>query len=194
VPPLGFAIAQLAGIYILAETTEGLVVVDMHAAHERIVYEKLKASFDDNSIVSQPLLVPATIAVSETEADRAEQAGDLFARLGLMIDRGGPTNLRIRQIPALLKQADAEALIRDVLSDLQESGSSNRIEETCHEMLATMACHHSIRANRTLTLPEMNALLREMESTDRADQCNHGRPTWTTISIADLDRQFLRGQ
>jgi len=193
-PPLGFAIAQLAGIYILAENAEGLVVVDMHAAHERIVYEKLKASFSEKSIVSQPLLVPATIAVSESEANLAEEAGEIFSRLGLLIDRSGPTSLLIRQIPALLKQADAEALIRDVLSDLQDSGSSNRIEDTCHEILATMACHHSIRANRKLTHPEMNALLREMESTERADQCNHGRPTWTTISIADLDRQFLRGQ
>ena len=194
VPPLGFAIAQLAGIYILAENADGLVVVDMHAAHERIVYEKLKASFDEKSIVSQPLLVPATIAVSESEANRAEEAGEVFSRLGLRIDRGGPTSLLIREIPALLKQADAEALIRDVLSDLQESGTSNRIEDTCHEILATMACHHSVRANRTLTHPEMNALLREMESTERADQCNHGRPTWTSISIADLDRLFLRGQ
>jgi DNA mismatch repair protein MutL len=194
VPPLGFAIAQLAGIYVLAENADGLVVVDMHAAHERIVYEKLKTSFDAKTIVSQPLLVPATIAVSESEADRAEEAGEVFSRLGLLIDRGGPTSLLIRQIPALLKQADAEALIRDVLSDLQESGSSNRIEDTCHDILATMACHHSVRANRKLTHPEMNALLREMESTERADQCNHGRPTWTTISIADLDRLFLRGQ
>jgi DNA mismatch repair protein MutL len=194
VPPLGFAIAQLGGIYILAENAEGLVVVDMHAAHERIVYEKLKASFDDMSIVSQPLLVPVTISVSEAEADRAEEATEVFARLGLTIDRSGPTSLCIRQIPALLKQADAEALIRDVLSDLQEAGSSNRIEDTCHDMLATMACHHSIRANRVLTLAEMNALLREMETTERADQCNHGRPTWTAISIADLDRLFLRGQ
>jgi DNA mismatch repair protein MutL len=194
VPPLGFAIAQLAGIYVLAENADGLVVVDMHAAHERIVYEKLKTAFDAKSIVSQPLLVPATIAVSESEADRAEEAGEIFAQLGLLIDRGGPTSLLIRQIPALLKQADAEALIRDVLSDLQESGSSNRIEDSCNDILATMACHHSVRANRKLTHPEMNALLREMESTERADQCNHGRPTWTTISIADLDRLFLRGQ
>jgi len=194
VPPLGLALAQLAGIYILAENANGLIVVDMHAAHERIVYEKLKTSFDEKSIVSQPLLVPATIAVSESEANLAEESGDVFAQLGLLVDRGGPTSLLIRQVPALLKQADAEALIRDVLSDLQESGTSNRIEETCHEILATMACHHSIRANRALTHPEMNALLREMESTERADQCNHGRPTWTTISIADLDRLFMRGQ
>ncbi len=194
VPPLGFAIAQLGGIYILAENAAGLVVVDMHAAHERIVYEKLKASFDDTSIVSQPLLVPLTVAVAEAEADRAEEAAEIFARLGLTIDRSGPASLCIRQVPALLKQADAEALIRDVLSDLQESDGSNRIEDTCHDMLATMACHHSVRANRVLTLAEMNALLREMETTERADQCNHGRPTWTTISIADLDRLFLRGQ
>ncbi len=194
VPPLGFSIAQLAGIYILAENAAGLVVVDMHAAHERIVYEKLKASFDDKSIVTQPLLVPATIAVSESEADLAEASADIFSGLGLSVDRGGPTSLLIREIPALLRQADAEALLRDVLSDLQESGSSNRIEDTCHEILATMACHHSVRANRTLTQPEMNALLRQMEATEHADQCNHGRPTWTSISIADLDRLFLRGQ
>jgi DNA mismatch repair protein MutL len=194
VPPLGFPIAQLGGIYILAENADGLVVVDMHAAHERIVYEKLKKSFDKKSIVSQPLLVPVSIAVSESEANRAEEAAEIFAQLGLLIDRSGPTSLLIRQLPALLKQADAEALIRDVLSDLQESGSSNRIEDSCHEILATMACHHSIRANRALTQAEMSALLREMESTERADQCNHGRPTWTTISIADLDRLFLRGQ
>ncbi len=194
VPPLGYAIAQLAGIYILAENADGLIVVDMHAAHERIVYEKLKASFDKVSIVSQPLLVPVTIAVAESEADRVEDAAEIFARVGLIIDRNGPTTLRISQIPALLKQADAEALVRDVLSDLQESGGSDRVEATCNEILATMACHHSIRANRSLTLAEMNALLREMETTERADQCNHGRPTWTSISIADLDRLFLRGQ
>ena len=194
VPPLGFALAQLAGIYILAENANGLVVVDMHAAHERIVYEKLKSSFNEKSIVSQPLLVPATIAVSESEANLAEESGEVFAQLGLLVDRGGPTSLLIRQVPALLRHADAEALIRDVLSDLQESGTSNRIEETCHEILATMACHHSIRANRALTHPEMNALLREMESTERADQSNPGRPPWPTISIADLDRLFMRGQ
>jgi len=194
VPPLGYSIAQLAGIYILAENANGLIVVDMHAAHERIVYEKMKTAFERQSVVSQPLLVPATIAVAESEADRAEESGDLFSRLGLVVDRSGPASLLIREIPALLRQADAEALIRDVLADLQESGTSNRIEDTCHEILATMACHHSVRANRTLTHPEMNALLREMETTERADQCNHGRPTWTSISIAELDRLFLRGQ
>jgi DNA mismatch repair protein MutL len=193
-PPLGFAIAQLSGIYILAENAGGLVVVDMHAAHERIVYEKLKGAFDDKEIVRQPLLVPTTVSVSEPEADLAENSAALFARLGLVVDRRGPSSLVIREVPALLKQGDAESLLRDVLSDLEDSGSSNRVEDTCHDILATMACHHSVRANRAMTIPEMNALLRKMESTERADQCNHGRPTWTSISLAELDRLFLRGQ
>lgn len=193
-PPLGLAIAQLGGVYILAENAEGLIVVDMHAAHERITYEKLKLAFDREDVVSQPLLVPVSIAVSDKEAALAEGAVEVFSRLGLSVDRNGPTNLVIREIPALLKQADAEALIRDVLSDLAADGQSNRVEDSCHEILSTMACHHSIRANRSLTIAEMNALLREMEVTDRADQCNHGRPTWTAISMADFDRLFLRGQ
>ena len=194
VPPLGFAIAQLSGVYILAENAEGLVVVDMHAAHERIVYEKLKISFDDKKITRQPLLVPTTVSVSEAEATLAEESAELFQQLGLCVDRSGPSSLLIREVPAMLKQGDAEALVRDVISDLRESGTSNRVEDTCHEILATMACHGSIRANRSLTIPEMNAVLREMETTERADQCNHGRPTWTNISLADLDRLFLRGQ
>ncbi|MEX2123184.1 MAG: DNA mismatch repair endonuclease MutL [Woeseia sp.] len=194
VPPLGFAIAQLAGIYILAENASGLVVIDMHAAHERIVYEQLKNAFDKNNIVRQPLLVPVPIAVTESEAACAEEAGDIFTKLGLAVDRAGPTTVVVREIPALLKQSDAEALVRDILSDLQESGMSNRVEDSCHEFLATMACHHSVRANRMLTVPEMNALLREMERTEKSDQCNHGRPTWTTVSLTDLDRLFLRGQ
>jgi DNA mismatch repair protein MutL len=193
-PPMGFAIAQLSGIYILAENSEGLVVVDMHAAHERIVYEKLKNSFDDKEVIRQPLLVPTSVSVSESEASLAEESSELFQKLGVSVDRQGPTSIVIREVPALLKQGDAEALVRDVLSDLQESGTSNRVEDTCHDILATMACHHSIRANRAMSVPEMNALLREMEATDRADQCNHGRPTWTAISLADLDRLFLRGQ
>ncbi len=193
-PPLGFAMAQLCGIYILAENDDGLVVVDMHAAHERIVYEKLKRSFDDKAVVRQPLLVPEGIAVSEAEATLAEEHAATFGRLGLVVERSGPGSLAIREVPALLRQGDAESLVRDVLADLGESGTSNRIEDTCHDILATMACHHSVRANRQMTVPEMNAVLREMEATDKADQCNHGRPTWTTISLADLDKLFLRGQ
>ncbi len=194
VPPLGFAIAQLAGVYVLAENADGLVIVDMHAAHERIVYEKLKRSFDTEEIVRQPLLVPVTIAVSESEAALADEQADQFSRLGLVVSPGGPTSIVVREVPALLNQADVEGLVRDVLSDLQGAGRSNQVEDACHELLATMACHHSIRANRSLTLDEMNALLREMETTDRADQCNHGRPTWTNISMAELDRLFLRGR
>lgn len=194
VPPLGFAIAQLSGVYILAENADGLVVIDMHAAHERVVYEKLKTSFDDKQITRQPLLVPTTVSVSEAEAALAEDSAELFQQLGLGVDRSGPSSLLIREVPALLKQGDAEALVRDVISDMQESGTSNRVEDTCHDILSTMACHGSIRANRAMTIPEMNALLREMESTERADQCNHGRPTWTNISLAELDRLFLRGQ
>jgi len=193
-PPLGFAIAQLSGVYVLAENAGGLVIVDMHAAHERIVYEKLKRSFDSKEIVRQPLLVPLTIAVSDSEATLAEENAEIFARLGLVISRSGPSGIVIREVPALLNQGDVEGLVRDVLSDLQGSGRSNQVEDACHELLATMACHHSVRANRTLSHDEMNALLREMETTDRADQCNHGRPTWTTVSMNELDRLFLRGR
>lgn len=194
VPPLGFAIAQLAGTYILAENARGLVVVDMHAAHERILYERLKNAFERQDIVSQPLLVPASVAVSESEAALAEEAAPLFRRLGLEVQRSGPTTVVVREVPALMKQSDVESLVRDILSDLQDSGISHRVEERCHELLATMACHHSVRANRALTTAEMNALLREMETTDKSDQCNHGRPTWTTVSLSELDRLFLRGQ
>ena len=194
IPPLGFAVAQLAGVYILAENREGLVVVDMHAAHERILYEQLKHGFDDKAVVRQPLLVPETVAVAESEANLVEQSAEMLEQLGLVIDRAGPTSLVVREVPALLRNADAAALLRDVLSDIAQAGRSNRVEDACHELLATMACHHSVRANRSLTLAEMNALLREMESTDRADQCNHGRPTWTAISMAELDKLFLRGR
>ncbi len=194
VPPLGFAVAQLAGVYILAENKDGLVIVDMHAAHERITYEKLKASFDDRSLVRQPLLVPETLAVAENEADLVEQQGAALEAFGLVVDRSGLTTVTVREVPALLRNADVESLLRDVLSDLAESGRSNRVEDASDEFLATMACHHSVRANRLLSVDEMNALLREMESTDRADQCNHGRPTWTTITMSELDRLFLRGR
>ena len=194
IPPLGYALAQVAGVYVLAENADGLVIVDMHAAHERILYEKLKQGFDDKAVVRQPLLVPASVAVAQNEADLVEENAALFEELGLVVDRSGPTGLVIREMPALLRSADAEGLLRDVLADLAQSGRSNRVEDMCHDLLATMACHHSVRANRSLTLQEMNALLREMEATERADQCNHGRPTWTAISMAELDKLFLRGQ
>jgi len=194
VPPLGFAVAQLAGIYILAENRDGLVVVDMHAAHERIVYEKLKRGYEGRSLVRQPLLVPEVINVAESEASLVEHSGQLLEQLGLVVDRSGPTSLTVREVPALLKGADVESLLRDVLSDLSESGQSNRIDDVSDDYLATMACHNSVRANRQLTLEEMNALLREMENTERADQCNHGRPTWTAITLTELDRLFLRGR
>jgi DNA mismatch repair protein MutL len=194
IPPLGFALGQLAGVYILAENSNGLVIVDMHAAHERIVYEKLKRGFDAKTVVRQPLLVPVSMVVAQSEADRAEQSLEILESLGLVVDRTGPTKLVVRELPALLRHSDAEALMRDILADLAEAGDSNRIEHTCHDYLATMACHYSLRANRRLTIDEMNSLLREMEGTDRADQCNHGRPTWTAISMAELDRLFLRGR
>jgi len=194
IPPLGFALAQLSGVYILAENEDGLIVVDMHAAHERITYEKLKNSFDDKSLVRQPLLVPVTVAVAENEADMVEDSAVWLEEIGLIVDRAGPTSLVVREVPALLKNSDVESLLRDLLADLAEAGRSNRMEDISHDYLATMACHHSVRANRQLTIEEMNALLREMESTERADQCNHGRPTWTAISMAELDRLFLRGQ
>jgi len=194
VPPLGFAVAQLAGVYILAENKDGLVIVDMHAAHERITYEKLKKSYDGRDLVRQPLLVPESISVAESEANLVEQSGDALAQFGLVVDRSGPTLLTVREVPALLRNADVESLLRDVLADLAESGRSSRVDDASDDLLATMACHHSVRANRLLSGDEMNALLREMEATERADQCNHGRPTWTTITMSELDRLFLRGR
>ena len=194
VPPLGYAVAQLHGIFILAENQQGLVVVDMHAAHERITYERLKQSWSDDKVRSQPLLVPVSLAVSSREADFAEQQPEVFSRLGFMVDRAGPETLVVREVPAMLRDSDSEAMVRDVLSDLLAQGSSERIEQKLDELLSTMACHGSVRANRRLTIPEMNALLRDMEATERSGQCNHGRPTWTQMSLKDLDRLFMRGQ
>src|SRR5690606_9121243 len=193
-PPLGFAIAQLHGIYILAENADGLVVVDMHAAHERIGYEKLKAAHDGAGLRTQPLLVPSSLAVSEHEAEVAEREAETLAQLGFEVQRSGPQSLLLRSVPALLAHGDVEALLRDVLADLREHGTTRRIAETRDELLATMACHGAVRANRRLTIPEMNALLREMEATERSGQCNHGRPTWTRFSLAEMDRWFLRGR
>lgn len=194
IPPLGFAIAQLKGIYILAENRHGLIVVDMHAAHERITYERLKMLFHDRNLVAQPLLVPASLAVSQGEGDCAEQHRELFSRLGFSIDRAGPETLLVRSVPALLKVSAVDQLVRDVLSDLKEYGSSRRIEGHVDEILATMACHGSVRANRRLSIDEMNALLRDMERTERGGQCNHGRPTWAQIDLPELDRLFSRGR
>lgn len=194
VPPLGFALAQLGGIYILAENANGLVLVDMHAAHERITYERLKAAYDLEDIRRQPLLLPITLAVSRREAEAAGEAREQLARLGLELDQVGPESLRVRAIPAMLASADVAQLIRDVLGDLLEFGSSLQVETHVNEMLSTMACHSSVRANRRLTLDEMNSLLRDMERTERSDQCNHGRPTWVQMTIGELDRLFKRGR
>ncbi len=193
-PPLGYAIAQLHGIYILAEAADGLVVVDMHAAHERIGYEKLKRAHDDAGLRTQPLLVPQSVAVSEREADVAEREAQTLATLGFELTRSGPQSLLLRSVPALLADGDVEALLRDVLADLREHGASRRIAEKRDELLSTMACHGAVRANRRLTLPEMNALLREMEATERSGQCNHGRPTWTRFGLGEIDHWFLRGR
>lgn len=194
IPPLGYAVAQLKGVYILAENAQGLVVVDMHAAHERITYERLKHAMASEGLRGQPLLVPESIALSQREADCAEEHGEWFQRLGFELQRLGEETVAIRQIPALLKQAEATQLVRDVLADLLEYGTSDRIQAHLNELLATMACHGAVRANRRLTIPEMNALLRDMEQTERSGQCNHGRPTWTQLSMDQLDKLFMRGQ
>jgi len=194
VPPLGFAVAQLHGIYILAENAEGLVVVDMHAAHERITYEHLKNSMAADNVRSQPMLVPVSLAVSQKEGDCAEEFAETFEKLGFELNRLAPEKLAIRAVPSLLKDSNVEQLVRDVLSDLLEHGSSQRIETEMNEILSTMACHGSVRANHRLSIPEMNALLRDMERTERSGQCNHGRPTWIELSVSDLDKFFLRGQ
>lgn len=194
IPPLGFAIAQLKGIYILAENANGLIIVDTHAAHERITYERMKQQCAANNIQSQPLLVPQSIAVSEKEANYAEENDTLFKKLGFELQRAGPESLLIKQIPVMLNRADVEVLVRDVLSDLIEFGMSERISHKMNEILGTMACHGSVRANRKLSIAEMNALLRDMEATERSGQCNHGRPTWTQLSLKELDSLFMRGQ
>ncbi len=192
--PLGHAVAQIHGIYILAENRQGLILVDMHAAHERITYERLKQAVAEEGVRTQQLLVPVTLAVSEKEAEFAEQQQPLFEKLGLALGRTGPLSLVVREVPALLAQADAGQLAKDLLADLMEHQQSGHIEEQINEVLATVACHGSVRAGRRLTLPEMDALLRDMEQTERSGQCNHGRPTWRQLTLDELDGLFLRGQ
>jgi DNA mismatch repair protein MutL len=191
--PLGYAIAQLHGIYILAQSADGLVLVDMHAAHERVVYEDMKKLLAGDT-AEQQLLMPETLSVTAAQADVAEAHTREFAALGFGVGRVGPEQLALRAVPVLLAGRDAAGIVRDVLSDLAESGSSRRVEESINHILATMACHAAIRAQRSLSLPEMNALLRKMEGTERADQCNHGRPTWVRLPLNELDRLFLRGR
>jgi DNA mismatch repair protein MutL len=193
-PPLGYAVAQLHGIYIISENAKGMVLVDMHAAHERIVYEKMKISWAQQGIKAQPLLVPISMAVSSREADQVETQQELFGELGFVIDRAGTENLVVRQVPSLLQHANVEQLVRDVLADVVTYGSSDRIRAAHNELLGTMACHGAVRANRRLNHVEMNALLRDMEITERSGQCNHGRPTWTQLSLSELDKLFMRGQ
>ena len=193
-PPLGYAIAQLHGIYILAQNANGLIVVDMHAAHERIVYEKLKILHQEGELATQPLLMPLTINVSQQEAALADQHQELFAKFGFQIERFGNESIVIREIPSLLQQADVNELVRDVLADLNMFGSSEKLEQANNKLLSTMACYGSVRAHRKLTIIEMNALLREMETTERSAQCNHGRPTWVQLSVDQLDKLFKRGQ
>jgi DNA mismatch repair protein MutL len=191
--PLGFAVAQLHGVYILSQTQDGMVLVDMHAAHERVMYEGMKKLLSGHT-VQQQLLVPEILHVTSAQAQAAELHAEEFALLGFIVDRLAPDQLALRAIPTLLAGRDPAGVVRDVLSDLVETGHSRRVEESINHLLATMACHAAVRAQRNLSLLEMNALLRDMERTERADQCNHGRPTWVRLSLSDLDRLFLRGR
>ena len=193
-PPLGFALAQIHGVFVLAENAAGLIIVDMHAAHERIVYERLKRSWGEDRVRAQHLLVPERVAVSEREGRAVEVHGADLGRLGFEVDLAGPNSVSIRAVPALLAKADCVQLVRDVLADLVELGHSGRVDSIIDGLLSTMACHGSVRANRRLNIDEMNALLRDMERTERSDQCNHGRPTWVQLDMKSLDRLFLRGQ
>ncbi|MBI3222746.1 MAG: DNA mismatch repair endonuclease MutL [Nitrosomonadales bacterium] len=192
--PLGFALAQLSGVYILAQNTQGLIVVDMHAAHERIVYEKLKAALDSERIATQPLLIPVSFYAEPLDVATVEAEQEALHKLGFDIAPLSPTMLAIRAMPVMLKQSEAEAAAQDVIAELREYGASRTMTERRDELLATLACHGAVRANRTLSVTEMNALLREMEQTERSGQCNHGRPTWFQLSMSDLDKMFMRGK
>jgi len=191
---LGYALAQVHGVYVLAQNAAGLVIVDMHAAHERIVYEQLKAVLDRDALPSQPLLVPIPMTATPEEVEQVEAAQDPLASLGFEVGVAGPRELVIRAVPTLLADLDASGMLRGVLAEMREFGASRVLVERRNEILSTMACHAAVRANRSLTVPEMNALLRRMEETERAGSCNHGRPTWVQFAMADLDRLFMRGR
>ncbi|TAK76774.1 MAG: DNA mismatch repair endonuclease MutL [Gammaproteobacteria bacterium] len=192
--PLGFALGQLQGIYILAENEQGLVIIDMHAAHERILYEKMKEALAQHVMPKQLLLMPLTLTLSEREADCVEQEMDLFQQLGFQVERIAKETIAVREVPQLLAEGPIAQLIRDIITDLLSHGKSLRVEENMHRLLSTLACHSAIRAHRRMSLPEMNALLRQMEKTDHSGQCNHGRPTTLQLSLEDLDKLFLRGR
>ena len=194
IPPLGFALGQLMGIYILAQNNQGLIIVDMHAAHERVAYEKLKSAFDNHTLSMQPLLIPVTFQGDGLDVATAEENKGILSELGFEIAILSPTTLAVRAVPAMLKDADVAKLARDVLSELREFDASQILTSKRNELLSSMACHNAVRANRMLSIPEMNTLLREMEATERYDQCNHGRPTWFEISLANLDKMFMRGK
>jgi len=193
--PLGRAVAQIHGVYILAENAHGMVIVDMHAAHERIVYERLKAQVDGGArIASQPLLIPATFAATPEEVATAEESAEVLATLGMEVVPFSPKTLAVRAVPTTLAQGNAVELARSVLAELAAHDATTVVQRARNEILGTMACHGAVRANRKLTLDEMNALLRQMETTERSDQCNHGRPTWRQLSMKELDALFLRGR
>jgi DNA mismatch repair protein MutL len=194
IPPLGFALGQLLGIYVLSQNERGLLIVDMHAAHERILYEKLKSALDNQTLSMQPLLIPAIFHSDSLDVTAAEENSATLRELGFEISALSPTTLVVRSVPAMLKDADVVKLARELLTDIREFGASRVLTSKRNEILSTMACHGAVRANRILTVTEMNALLREMEATERAGQCNHGRPTWFEISLADLDKMFMRGR